>query len=60
MDWISSKKTQGVVFKVVGDFVHYSQSSILLLFLLLVVVVQNRFDDYYGLITFKLNLNSLF
>ena len=28
--------------------------------LLLVVVAQNRFDDYYGLITSKLYLNSLF
>ena len=27
--------------------------------LLLVVFAQNRFDDYYGLITSKLNLNSL-
>ena len=30
------------------------------LLLLLAVVAQNRFDDYYGLITSKLNLNSLF
>ena len=28
--------------------------------ILLAVVAQNRFDDYYGLITSKLNLNSLF
>ena len=45
----------------IGIFYNNNMSNeVCLIVLLLVVVAQNRFDDYYGLITSKLNLNSLF
>ena len=50
-------------FTVYNDFLQYKTGKrfyFSFILLLLVVVAQDRFDDYYGLITFKLNLNSLF